>query len=266
MIDLHTHSFCSDGQHSPEELVRLAKAQGITHLALTDHDTTAGLQAAQAAANEAGIRFLCGIEISTNVKNQHLLGYGIDIQSAAMLAACEGFTARRNRRTKRILDVLAEHDVDLCESEVRAFARGQLGRPHFAAALIAKGYVQSVKEAFAKYLDDPKIHATLVENPTAEAAIALVHAAGGKAVWAHPYQTGLKGDALTERLDAMRTAGLDGVEVYYRTHDADEQDFLRRYAEKYGMLMTGGSDYHGETVKPDVTLGVPMRDEMLAMF
>ena len=263
MLDLHTHSNCSDGQHSPSELLSLAANLGITHFAITDHDTVDGMQEASHAAQSLDIRFLCGIEISTSRSHQHLLGLDINPNNPALRIACDGFKKRRTARVQGILKVLNAWGMDITEADVRVFANGQIGRPHFARAMVAKGYVQSVPEAFERYLKSREIRAVNDEKPDVKDAIALVHEAGGLAVLAHPMELSLPFDALERHLDTLCDCGLDGIEAFYKSNAPMETDFLLRYAQKNDLLVTGGSDFHGVLVKPSITLGIPAQDEIL---
>lgn len=264
MIDLHTHSSCSDGQYTPTELVRRAKACGITHLALTDHDTVDGLAEAHTAAKKEGIRFLCGIEISTDFSHQHILGLGISPDAQVLQDACAAFAERREQRMYKILSILAEQGIVLDADAVRSRAKGQVGRPHIAREMVAQGYVQTVPEAFQKYLCLPAIRALKDKKPSDKEAIALIHAAGGKAILAHPLELSMTHEQITERMDILRGLGLDGIEAFYRINTAEDKAFFCAYAKKYGMLVTGGSDFHGELVKPDVPLGIPTEPAILA--
>ncbi len=257
LMDLHTHSSCSDGQYSPIEVVRQAKEKGITLLALTDHDTAAGIAEAQKAAAACEIGFVAGIELSTSGRaRQHLLGYGIHPQNPQLVQAAAEFANRRQARAARIAALLQSQGLDITVEEAAAEAKGQLGKPHFARVLMRKGYISSIAEGFARYLDTPAIRALPDPKPTMQQAIALIHAAGGIAVLAHPCTLALEGDAFVALLNAHCESGLDGLEVYYARHTAGEIAFYADCAAKRGLLMTGGSDYHGEAVKPDVRLGV----------
>lgn len=256
-VDLHTHSCCSDGEHAPQEVVRRAAAAGITHFALTDHDTTEGVAAAAEAAVQLQLLFLSGIELSTaGHARQHMLGYGIDPANAALTAACKTFTERRLARAEKIAQLLQSQGINVTMAEAQAEAKGQLGRPHFARVMVRKGYASSVLDAFARYLATPEVRAIPDPKPSAEEAIHLIHEAGGIAVLAHPITLGLEGDAFCEKLDALCALGLDGLEVYYPKHSPAQQAFYAHCAEKRGLCMTGGSDYHGESVKPDIPLGM----------
>lgn len=257
MMDLHTHSCYSDGQYSPAEVVKQAKEKGIALLALTDHDTVAGILAAKAAADAYGIAFFAGIELSTAGRaRQHLLGYGIDPNNEKLLRACGEFANRRQDRAVQIAALLQSQGVDITVEEAAAEAKGQLGKPHFARVLMRKGYTNSIAEGFARYLDTPAIRALADPKPTMQEAISLIHGAGGVAVLAHPCTLKLDADAFCSLLDAHCACGLDGLEVYYARHTAEEIAFYADCAARRGLLQTGGSDYHGEAVKPDVTLGV----------
>ncbi len=257
MMDLHTHSNCSDGQYSPAEVVQQAKARGINLLALTDHDTADGILAAEAAAYACGIRFLSGIEFSTAGRaRQHLLGYGIDPHNEKLLQACAEFADRRQARAMQIAALLQSQGLDITVEEAAREAKGPLGKPHFARVLMKKNYTRSIAEGFVRYLDTPAMRALPDPKPTMSEAIALIHAAGGVAVLAHPCTLKLDAEAFYSVLDAHCACGLDGLEVYYAKHSTAEISFYADCAVQRGLLQTGGSDYHGEAVKPDVRLGV----------
>ncbi len=263
MVDLHTHSSCSDGQYPPAEVVRKAAEAGIRHLALTDHDTAAGVTAAQQAAVLYGIRFTAGIEFSTAGRaRQHLLGYGIDPNNVQLQAACQAFAERRCARAEQIAAILQAQGVNVTAAEAAAVAKGMVGKPHFAAVMMQKGYIGSIAEGFAKYLDTPAIRALPDPKPTMREAIALIHQAGGVAVLAHPYTLNLAADDFCALLDVYCADGLDGLEAYYGKHSAQQKAFYAECAAARGLLMTGGSDYHGEAVKPDVALGVSVPDQV----
>lgn len=256
-VDLHTHSCCSDGEHSPQEVVRRAAVAGITHFALTDHDTTDGVAAAAEAAAQLQMSFLAGIELSTaGHVRQHILGYGIDPANVGLTAACQTFTERRLVRAERIAHLLQTKGIAVTLEEAQAEAKGQLGRPHFARVMVRKGYVSSVLEAFEHYLATPEVRAIPDPKPTAEEAIQLIHAAGGIAVLAHPITLALEEGAFCEKLDALCALGLDGLEVYYPKHSAVQRQFYADCAASRNLCITGGSDYHGESVKPEVALGM----------
>lgn len=264
-VDLHTHSCYSDGQYSPTELVHRAASAQITHLALTDHDAVLGLAEAMEAAKEQGIAFLTGIEISTaGYRRQHILGYGIDPQNAALLEMCEVFSRRRLQRAERIAALLCAQGLEITLEEVCAEATGQVGRPHFAKVLIAKGAAASVQDAFDRYLSTPELRALPDLKPTAEAAIALIHQAGGIAVLAHPMTLSLDETAFRKHLDMLCACGLNGVEAYYLRHTPQQRQFYAACADERGLCVTAGSDFHGEAVKPDIAMGVAVEESLIA--
>lgn len=256
-VDLHTHSSCSDGQYAPAEVVRRAAEAGITHMALTDHDTAEGIGEARTAAAAYGLRFMAGIELSTSGRaRQHILGYGVQPEHPALQAACRLFTQRRLHRAEKIARLLQSQGLAVTVEEAAAEAKGQLGRPHFARVMMKKGYVASVTEAFERYLATPAVRAIPDPKPTAQEAIELIHEAGGVAVLAHPFTLQLSEAEFPLVLDALCTLGLDGLEVYYSKHTAPQTAFFLSCARARSLLITGGSDYHGEAVKPDIALGM----------
>lgn len=257
LCDLHTHSTASDGQYSPTELVRLAKERGLDVLALTDHDTVDGLEEATRAGERAGIRVVRGIELSAReYPTFHILGYGFDPEAPALSGLCRELKEGRDRRAPRIIAFLEEQGVRIPLSEVEELAGGQIvGRPHFAQVLVRHGYVSSSREAFDRYLDTQEF-LRRVERPKPPARVCLetIRAAGGKTSLAHPYQIGVDNEKLEDIVRELAGFGLDAIECYYPKHTPEQQEFYLHLAEKYGLHVTGGSDFHGERVKPDIRL------------
>lgn len=260
-IDLHAHTTASDGSFSPTELVEAAHGLGLKAMAVTDHDTLGGLDEARAAARRLGLDLVAGVELSVEDDGGrfHLLGYGFDPANASLAETLT--TLRRSRAARN--DLMAQRMADLglpvTMDDVRAEAGEDalvIARPHFARALIKKGIVGSVAEAFDKYLSTGKPLYLPKEVLTPRDAIALIHGAGGVAVMAHPGLVPLDEAALDGRVTRLaQDDGLDGVEAYYSQHTpADTARFLA-LAARLGLLVTGGSDFHG-TVKPHVPLGV----------
>lgn len=255
--DLHTHSTASDGQYSPRELVGLAKARGLEVLALTDHDTLDGLAEAERAGAELGVRVVRGIEFSAREYHTfHILGYGFSLDDGPLTTLCRQMKQGRDQRGPRLAAFLREKGMDISLDEVSEIAGGKiLARPHFAQAMVRRGYVASVREAFDRFLDTEEFHQRVErKKPLAEECLAVIHAAGGVASLAHPYQIGLDDDALDELVGRLAGCGLDAVECYYSKHSMEQQAFYLHLAEKYRLHFTGGSDFHGEKVKPDVQL------------
>jgi len=260
-IDLHAHTTASDGSLSPTELVRHASALGLTALAVTDHDTLGGLAEAQSAAAAVGLDLVPGVELSVEDDRGrfHLLGYLFDPNNGPLQETLVSIRASRAERNERMAQKMAELGLPVTMEDVRAEAGEEadvIARPHFAQALIKRGVVTSIKEAFDRYLATGKPLYLPKEVLTPRDAIALIHGAGGLAVMAHPSLVPLSAEALTQRVETLtREDGLDGLEAYYSQHSpADTARFLA-LAEANALLVTGGSDFHG-TPKPHVPLGV----------
>jgi 3',5'-nucleoside bisphosphate phosphatase len=249
-IDLHIHSDCSDGAFSPAELVQQAFREGLTAVAIADHDSVAGIAEAVAAGMEVGIEVIPAVELSVQFKawqDVHLLGYGMDWSNAGFLQKLNGFRERREHRNVEILErvnemLARENRAAIGLSEVLAFARDAIGRPHIARALLERGYVGTIEEAFRRYLvpcNVPKCYWPIHD------AIQEIRRLGGVAVLAHPTTLSTDRQELRDVIVDLAEAGLDGIEVYNNLAQADEMEFLRRLAGELGILVTGGSDYHG---------------------
>lgn len=262
-IDLHTHTTHSDGSASPEELIGLASAKRARAVAITDHDTVAALVEARAAAERFGIELVAGIEISAEYSpgTMHILGYCIDDKSTALGAKLDELKKVREERNPQIASRLRSLGFDISYDEVAELAGNKVvGRPHFARLMIEKGYVSSIQEAFDRFLK--KGAAAYVEKARLSPAesIALVHHAGGVAVLAHPYQLKLSSYEEVDRLvGELAGLGLDGVEAVYSRHSAAERASYSEIAARNGLLVTGGSDYHG-SYKPDISIVTGLGD------
>jgi predicted metal-dependent phosphoesterase TrpH len=251
--DLHCHTSASDGSLSPAATVKLACEIGLKCLAITDHDTIEGWPEADQAAKKRGIFLLKGIEINTDWDNKeiHILGYGMRDQDPDFLDELHTLQEKRLLRIEKILGKLRQLGVEISPAEVKQYAQGEsVGRPHVAQAMIRKGAVSSIQDAFDRYLKIgapayvPRYKLTPVE------AIHIIRQAGGVAVLAHPGASGADAD-----IDKWVEAGLEGIEVYHPDHSLDDNIRYGRLAESLGLLATGGSDYHGPRIKPDIELG-----------
>lgn len=254
--DLHTHTTASDGQYTPEALAGLAARRGIEVLAVTDHDTVEGLERAVRAGAGEGVQVVRGVELSAReYSNLHILGYAFGSGRTALAALCARMRERRERRKYWIIDYLRERGVDIPLAEVEALAGGVIGRPHFARVMVRHGYASSNREAFDRYLDTAEFQ-ELNNQFKAEAreCVEAIKASGGRASLAHPYQVGLEPEALEALVRQLREYGLDAIECHYPRHTPEQTAFYLRLAEKYGLHVTGGSDFHGERVKPDIQL------------
>lgn len=259
IIDLHTHTNYSDGELTPQELMAAAAKIGCELIAVTDHDTVAGIKEAREAAKRYGIKFIAGIEISTQEHEEvHILGLGVDENNELLQTKCREFRECREKRAQLICDFFARRGIEILMDEIRRDAEGKvIARPHFARYLVKHGYVQSTKEAFERYLNTSDFHKEVIRvKPTPEEAIELIHQAGGKAVLAHPGQLKKNWEDREYFIASLKRAGLDGVECYYDKHTpADTEKFLV-LARKFRLGTSCGSDYHGIHVKPDVQLGM----------
>jgi len=258
MIDLHTHSTFSDGSLTPEALVALAKNLGLTALALTDHDCTAVHARFAAACSADGVRGIPGVEISADVREGtlHMLGYFVNGDEPGLRATLGEIQHGRELRNRRILERLRALGFALTWEEVASYAgEDVVGRPHFAQAMLAKGFVTTREEAFDLYLGKGKPAYADRFRLSPEDSIAAIRKAGGVAVLAHPSTMGLGPKALNEAVAGLKEAGLGGIEAYYSEHTADQQAMCIKLARKFGLAVTGGSDFHGDA-NPAVRLGV----------
>lgn len=250
-IDLHTHSTASDGIYSPTELLQRAKDIGLRILALTDHDTTGGLEEAAQAAAKLDIDFLPGIEINTDVAGGevHVLGYFPEFQRPAFQAVLKVLRDARERRGQRMVELLNEHGINVSWDRVRAIAQGAVGRPHVAKALLEAGYVQTIGEAFDKYIGTGCYAYVPRYRLTPEDAVHLIASANGLPVMAHPVDLpGL--DELRNWLPGLKEAGMVGLETYYGPYTPEDEQALRALADEYDLIPTGGTDFHGPGIHP----------------
>lgn len=263
IADLHTHTTASDGQYTPTELVQLAQVRGLDVLAVTDHDTIAGVNEAQRAGEALGLRVLRGVELSAREHhNFHILGYGFRDGDTALARLCEQLRAGRDDRKYRIVDFLREKDVNIALAEVEEIAGGEvIARPHFAQALVKRGYVSTNREAFDRYLDTEEFRRRVTRfKADVQTCMEAIQSAGGKVSLAHPYQMGLPDEALEALVGQLKGWGLDAIECFYPKYTRSQQAFYLRLTEKYHLHTTGGSDFHGEKVKPEVEMAKLMLD------
>jgi predicted metal-dependent phosphoesterase TrpH len=259
-VDLHCHSTASDGTLPPRDLVRLAKQSNLSALALTDHDTVAGCAQAAEEARRIGIDFLCGIEISAECPRpgtMHILGYGVDPDSPHLKDLTQVLIAGRDNRNPKIVAKLNEMGVHVTMQEWQDEAKGGvMGRPHLAAVLARKGYVSSIKQAFDKFIGQGAPAYFDKERLTPKQAIERISAARGLAVLAHPIQLRAENEAQLERtIKDLADLGLSGIETIHSDHDAAWVEKCTRLADRFHLLKTGGSDFHGSN-KKDIALGV----------
>jgi len=259
LIDLHSHTNESDGTCSPEELIQEAVRAGVDTLGITDHDTFTGYDRAVPFAAEAGIRLVCGIELSTKLQGRsvHLLGYFLSGNHLATSGLADFRTwvldqqAARRDRNIRLIARLQELGFDITLEEAEARGKGMTGRPHFAQILVEKGYVANLRQAFDDYLDESAKGYVYRREPQFAEGVAAIRRAGGIASLAHPVR--VKGD-LPSLMADLCAAGMNAIEAYHSDHSAANTALYLDLADKYGLLVTGGSDFHGAG-KPGVQLG-----------
>ena len=257
MIDLHMHSTFSDGSMSPEELVAKAAELGLSAIALTDHDTVGGLQRFHAAGRAHGVRTISGVEITSDLRrgSLHFLGYFVDPSDRQLRQHLDWIRAGHQARNDETLRKLNRMGIRLRWPEIVALAGGeQAGRRHIAQAMVARGLVGNVKEAFDVYLGRARPAYVPRRQLPAQSCIDLIHEAGGVAVLAHPLAADFERRELFMVLEKLRHIGLDGVEVYYPDHTAASVRELQKMAAKLDLVATGGSDFHG-SLDPEVSMG-----------
>jgi len=251
LVDLHIHSTCSDGYNSPEELVAMAKNKNLAAIAIADHDNVDGIAAAQRAGVEQGVEVLAAVELSTQwyeYYDMHLLGYGFDPQDPYLNRELNEFQDFRAGRNRQIIDrvnakLAEEGQASIDPDQVRKLAGGTIGRPHIAQALREGGYVADNEEAFNRYLvpcNVPKRYFPVDE------AIKLIHQSGGIAVLAHPPYVTRERRLLEKLVAELVGLGLDGIEAYNNGSNMEDTDWLIKLARQHQLIVTGGSDYHGD--------------------
>ena len=248
-VDLHLHTTASDGANTPSEIVRYAKLRGLQAIAITDHDTVEGLEEALAEGEKVGFEVIPGIEISAvhSPGSMHLLGYFLNTQHPLLTEKLRFLQKARAERNPIMIDKLNRLGIKVTYEEVaKASGGGQIGRPHFAQVLLEKGYVKSFQEAFERFLRKgaPAYMDKFRFSPNE--AIRFINEAEGVAVVAHPNTLGISGSAELEGLLLQLVQdGLKGIEVHYPEHSPADVAFYKFLAEKHGLVMTGGTDYHG---------------------
>lgn len=259
MIDLHTHSTFSDGSLTPEQLVREAERARLSALALTDHDSICGLERFMAACSKSIVRGVPGVEISVDCHpsdaTMHILGYFIDPANAGLNEHVNRLRDGRQRRNEEILKRLNAMGLMLTMNEIASFAgENNVGRLHFAQALVARGYVRTTQEAFDKYLAKGKSGYADRLRFQPRGGVEMIRNAGGIAVLAHPFTLNLGKQALADCVAELVQAGLQGIEIYYPQHSPKLIQQYLDLAAQFHLIATGGTDFHG-TPMPDVKLG-----------
>ena len=262
MIDLHVHSTCSDGSETPEKVVELAAAAGYAAIALTDHDGLAGVTRAKARAESLGVGFVPGCEVSCAFSPgaMHILSYFAEPGENPLQAELERLRQDRAKRNERLVQRLEELGLPITLEEVQAVAGDSvIGRPHFAAVLVANGAATSIEDAFDRLLAKGAPGYVPKARIDAASFIAVAKASGAVAVLAHPLSLGVQTPELEGVLGELAAAGLGGMECYYGRYSPEERAGLVQMARRHDLVATGGSDFHG-SFKPDIFIGTGTGD------
>lgn len=257
IIDLHVHSTESDGTFTPKDLVAEAKKAGLAAFALTDHDTCQGVGKAMPCATSAGIELIPGIELSTDYhgKEVHIVGLYIDIENEQLLKKTAEYRKCRSERNALMVEALQKEGLSITMEELVAENPDcVITRANIARFLYEHGQIKSVREAFDRYIGDHcKCYVGRLKVASTD-AVRLIKEAGGTAILAHPLLYGLSNTNLQKMIDELKPAGLDGLEAIYSTYTTGEEQQMKRLARENGLLISGGSDFHGSN-KPDIALG-----------
>ena len=263
-IDMHTHTCYSDGELTPEELIKRAISKGITTIAITDHDTIKGIEKVnreESYIKDSGIEVINGIELSAKVPKgrMHILGYNIDLKNPKLL---EKTKLLRDISLNSVLTIIEqikrEHGIYFSYDDIQEMINREhnLGRPDIAKLLVRYGYASTGKEAFQKYLIDAfEKTRQFRKGISYEECLDIINSSGGIAVLAHPKSLELGEKEFLQLLRKMITRGLKGIEVYHSSHSKEEMAYYKKIAQEYQLLESGGSDYHGPNVKPDIEVG-----------
>jgi len=256
VIDLHTHSNKSDGSMTPSELVRYAKEKGLAAIALTDHDNIDGVREAMEEGKRVGIEVVPGIELSAKSETEtHILGYFIDIENKEFLEALEEIKRVRIKRNEDTERKLHENGFNVSFDEAKEFAgTGIVGRAHFAKVMVKKGYAESVKDAFDRYLSNGKPCYSNLQGISATECVKLIKSAGGVAFVAHLHLIRKSDEDLLEFLKELKAAGLCGIEGYYSEYTPEMQEKYQSMAKELGFIVSGGTDFHA-AMKPHIEIG-----------
>lgn len=261
-IDLHIHSTASDGTCTPAEIAALAARQGLAAVALTDHDTVLGYPALQEAAAALGLETVPGIEISTKYGGAvHILGYYIDPHSPELEPVLNWVVRDRDERNEKMCALMAADGLPVSYAEMKRRFGEVIGRPHFADILVELGLASSVRDAFDRYVEKGQRYYVPRTILPIERAIEIIRLSGGVPVLAHPFQYKRDDAGLRELIEYCMEQGLRGMECRYSGYSPEQSAYLEALAEEYGLVKTGGSDFHGSN-KPQIALGTGIMDNL----
>lgn len=266
MIDLHIHTTASDGEFSPTEIVNKAINMGLTHIAITDHDTVNGLNEAISYGKDKDIKIIPGVELNAKVDlgQMHILGYYIDYTNRDFLDMMKVFENDRNERNELFIKQFKEIGIDITMEDVKKYAIGSVvGKPHFARVLMEKGYIDDVQEGFDKYFNVEPLKNIKRRSFEPEKIIKLIKKAGGIAVLAHPQSLKLDENSLRKKILELKSYGLDGLECYHSKQTYDEMKLFKKIAEDNNLLITLGSDYHRDVAISNIEIGHGKDDNLI---
>jgi predicted metal-dependent phosphoesterase TrpH len=247
-VDMHIHSIESDGTYTPEEIILRAMKNNVVALAITDHDTVAGVKRGREVAQKFQMEFIEGIEVSCNEEDLevHVLGYYLNLEDEEFLAELRELEEARDKRNRKIIEKFEKIGIIIDIEELKSFAPGNIiSRLHFANYLLEKGIVLSKNEAFDKYLGKHGIAYVPKENFPPERAVKMIKKNGGFVSLAHPKLITLNDEKLNDLIMRLKECGLDALESQYSSFSKSEKQKYKKLAKKYGLLITGGSDFHG---------------------
>jgi hypothetical protein len=266
-VDFHCHSDHSDGTNSVAEIIEESVESRIAALSITDHDTLAGQVEAGELSSQMGIRYVRGVEISCDFhETLDILGYGMISSAASIENQLKEIRLKRDLRNTRILSMLRSLGVQITDEELEySFPGESLGRPHIANLIVKKGYADSIEEAFSRFIGREGRAYVEKEKLSIRAAIELILSAEGVPILAHPLSMMLDHDQTVEMIRKMKSCGLKGIEVFYKTYDIETRNELLEISKELDLLATGGSDYHGEH-KKNLELGIEIPDDFVCSF
>ncbi len=266
MIDLHVHTTASDGEYDPKDVVRMAKENNVTTIAIADHDTVTGLDEAIEEGKRVGVEVIPAIELNAKVEKgkMHILGYYINYKDINFMHAMERLRKDREDRNIKFIEEFHKQNVDITLEQVKKYAIGSvIAKPHFARALYDNGYINDIEEAYTNYFNVPPMKNIKRQSISPKLAIELIKKAGGIAVIAHPVTLKIDNDELDKKIKELKLYGLDGIECYNNIHTKEDIIKLKEIANKNNMLITAGSDFHGLISTPEVIIGRGKNDNII---
>lgn len=254
-IDLHIHSAVSDGTDSPAQIVQKAAELGLAAVAITDHDTVAGCAEAAAEGEKLGVEAVSGVELTSRYgRTIHILGYYLRTNSPVLTRTLDGILAERDHRNRKMAARMAADGIPIDYDEMKRRFGASIGRPHFGDMLVELGLAESVQDAFDRFIEKGQRYYLPRKMLSIERSVEVIREAGGVPVLAHPFQYRLEESALRQLIEHCMDHGLLGLECRYSLYDEEQSQYLLKLAKEYGLIPTGGSDYHGGN-KPHLALG-----------